>query len=102
MKQEQLKKQNKKRVFTLFFSNNIIGGDSLNYSLYLFWRIGKVVFDNYKVSCNVIEKCSTFLSYYFGNSSKFNNDNIKYMIRFYSDFPVFYKELNKMEDKDER
>jgi len=68
-------------------SNNIIGGDII-YKINFFWLIGKFVYDKRNYSDNIIEKCSNYLSYYFGDSYSFSYDNILFMRKFYLYFPI--------------
>lgn len=75
-------------------SNNIIGGDII-YKINFFWLIGKFVYDKRNYSDNIIEKCSNYLSYYFGDSYSFSYNNILHMRKFYLFFPVY---LNKFEN----
>ena len=102
MRQEQSKKLNKiKRICfqILFFSNNIIGGDNLNYykdKLFLFWNIGKIAYEKEKDYENIIEKLANFCSYRFGDSFFHNRENINLMKLFYLSFPIYYKDLEKI------
>jgi len=68
----------------------------MNYPIYYFWKIGKKVYEN-RFSCmNIIEKYSTFLSYYSGNSIIFTRENIHFMKKLYLNFPIFYDKLNNI------
>ena len=66
----------------------------MNYSIYYYWSIGKRVYEKRLLCDNSVEKYSTFLSYYSGNSSLFTRENIRYMKRLYLNFPIFYEKLN--------
>jgi hypothetical protein len=87
--------------YNTFFSNNIIGGviinNSINNQLFLFWNIGKFVYEKQKLYDNVIAKVSDFLSYYFGTSKFFTRQDIRYMKLFYLNFPIYYKDLEKIQ-----
>ncbi len=64
--------------------------------LYLFWKIGKNVYDK-QFSCeNVCKKYSDYYSYKYGCSSLFSRDNLKYMSNFYRIFPIYFDYLNKL------
>ena len=64
--------------------------------LLLFWQIGKTVYNNrYKYS-NIVEKCSTYYSYLFGNSYLFTRENIWLMEKFYLMFPIFSSQLENI------
>ncbi len=65
----------------------------MNNILYLFWYIGKNVYEKRKIYTNIIEKTSTYYSYLMGNSYLFTRENIWLMERFYMTFPVFNKKL---------
>lgn len=78
-----------------FFSNNIIGGDIITYRIYFYWLVGKFVFDKRDCCNNIIEKCSEYLSYYFGDSYSFSYNNLVCMRKFYLCFPVY---LDKFEN----
>lgn len=64
--------------------------------LFLFWKIGKVVFQRQKYYENAVLKYSNFFSYCYGMSETFSVNNIHYMKRFYSCFPIYVEELNKL------
>ena len=53
--------------------------DFVKTNLIYFWKIGKLVYENRKVYDNIVERSSDYFSYYFGNSTLFTRDNIKYM-----------------------
>lgn len=65
--------------------------------LYLFWLIGKYVFEKQKTYENIFSKVSNFLSYYYGMSDTFTIYNIKMMRNFYCFFPIFVYEINKLQ-----
>lgn len=66
------------------------------YSLLLFWKIGKIVFNKQKTCENSVSKYSKFFSYHFGMSETFSIENVKYMKRFYICFPIYYNKLNTL------
>jgi hypothetical protein len=70
----------------------------LNYlynRVFLFWNIGKSVYEKENSYFNVIEKYSNYCSYYFGNSIQFTRENIHLMKRFYMNFPIYHSKLNE-------
>ena len=62
----------------------------------LFWKIGKIVYENRGNCLNIVEKCSTYYSYLLGNSSMFTRENIWLMEKFYLMFPIFSYKLEKI------
>ena len=64
--------------------------------LYIYWQIGKRVYEERNTTLNIIEKCSNHYSYLFGNSYLFTRENIWFMEKFYKTFPIFNKELKKL------
>ena len=64
--------------------------------LYLFWKIGECVFNKQKYYDNVSLKYSELLKYKYGMSETFSIQNINYMKKFYSSFPIYFNELNKL------
>lgn len=68
----------------------------MNNTLYLYWNIGKIVFEKRNKYLNIIEKTSTYYSYLFGNSYRFTRENIWLMEKFYLTFPIFNKKLEKI------
>lgn len=81
--------------------------------LFIFWNIGRIVWENRFKYLNPIEKYSLFFSYQYGDSYHFKRNDIRLMRRFYLDFPIYYHSLNKisweqfkeilvLNDKDER
>ena len=75
--------------------NNIIGGDNVT-KILLYWNIGKIVYDNRSNYLNIVEKCSTYYSYLFGNSYMFTRENIWLMEKFYLMFPIFSSRLENI------
>ena len=75
--------------------NNIIGGDNVT-KILLYWNIGKIVYDNRSNYLNIVEKCSTYYSYLFGNSYMFTRENIWLMEKFYLMFPIFSSQLENI------
>ena len=82
-------------MYNSFFANNINGGDNAN-KLLLYWNIGKIVYENRGNYLNIVEKCSTYYSYLFGNSYMFTRENIWLMEKFYLMFPVFSPRLENI------
>ena len=64
--------------------------------LYYIWRIGRSIHNKKNKYNNIIQKYSTYLSYYFGNSYFFTIDNIYLMEMFYLNFPIYYSKLNSI------
>jgi len=65
--------------------------------LKLFWKIGKFTFEK-RVYCeNIINKCSCYLGYYFGNSRVFSYENILFMRKFYLYFPIYTGKMDSLE-----
>lgn len=75
--------------------NNIIGGDNVT-KILLYWNIGKIVYNNRSNYLNIVEKCSTYYSYLFGNSYMFTRENIWLMEKFYLMFPIFSSRLENI------
>lgn len=63
---------------------------------HIIWKIGKIVYDSKDKYENVVEKVSNYFSYYYGNSSFFTRCNVNLMKRFYLEFPIYYKDLEKI------
>lgn len=81
--------------------------------LFLFWQIGKCVFETHKDIENIAFKISNFYSYKYGLDYTFSVENINRMKCFYLCFPVYnsyleklsweqYLELIEIEDRDKR
>ncbi len=79
----------------------------------LFWNIGKTLYQNQDHYENIIQKYSSYYSYYFGNSFSFTRENLHYMKQFYINFPIYhsvfesftwnqYKLLLQIKNKKER
>lgn len=64
--------------------------------IYIFWNIGKSVYENENNYLNIIEKYSDYYSYYYGNSFLFTRENIRLMKKFYLTFPIFYFDLERL------
>ena len=64
--------------------------------LFFYWNIGRNVHNNHNSCDNVIERYSNYYTYYFGNRYKYTRENIKYMEKFYLNFPIFYKKLGNI------
>ena len=65
-------------------------------NLYYLWKIGKSIYYKKNKCENVLERYSTYLSYYFGNSSFFTRDNVYFMEKFYLNFPIYYSKLDNI------
>ena len=76
--------------------NNNNGGGFIKYPIYYLWQIGKHVYENRNNYNNSVEKYSSFLSYYSGNSYFFSRENIHIMRRLYLSFPIYYDKLNNI------
>ncbi len=81
--------------------------------LFMFWNIGKKVFESQNKYNNAAQKWSSYCQYRFGMSSAFSRENINLMRKFYLYFPIFtenifllewdyYRELVKIRDVEER
>ena len=64
--------------------------------LFLFWYIGKCVYNKQKLCENVILKYSNYLTYYYGMTNVFSVGNVNYMKKFYCCFPIYVKALNQL------
>ena len=64
--------------------------------LFLFWNIGKNVYLKQNIYENVCEKYSVFYSYFYGITSCFTRENIRYMKKFYCVFPMYYNVPNSI------
>lgn len=85
-----------------YFANNIVGDDYLNYyyrknRLFLYWHVGKFVFEYQKKYPNTYGKLSSFLQYYFGMTNLFSLKKIIEMERFYIYFPIYNNNLEKLD-----
>ena len=67
---------------------------NLSNQLFLFWKIGKKVYEDQNCYYNVIQKYSEYYSYYFGNSSLFTRERIHLMKRFYMNYPIYAYQFN--------
>ena len=63
-------------------------------NVFLFWNIGRSVYEKQSSCSNIIQKYSDYCSYYFGNSILFSRENIHLMKRFYMNFPIYHKKIN--------
>lgn len=68
-----------------------------NNQLYFFWKVGKFINEKDFLCENIVFKCSSFLSYYFGNSTVFSMENIIFMRKFYLYFPIYIDKMNNLE-----
>ena len=68
----------------------------MNYSILLFWKIGKKVYEEEKKCENAIKKYADYYSYYYGNSIIFTRENVHMMRRLYLNFPIFYERLESI------
>ena len=66
------------------------------YNIFLFWNIGRNVYEKESLCENIIKKYSDYYSYYFGNSLLFTRENIHLMKRLYLNFPIFHKKLESI------
>ncbi len=66
------------------------------YSNFLFWNIGKNVYEEQSSCENPVKKYSDYCSYLFGDSLLFTREKIHLMKRFYLNFPIFYEKLEKI------
>lgn len=64
-----------------------------NYSIFLFWNIGKTVYEKENCCHNIIQKYSDYCSYFFGNSFLFTRENIRFMKYLYMNFPIYYSKM---------
>ena len=62
----------------------------------MYWNIGKIVYENRVNYLNIVEKCSDYYSYLFGNSYMFTRENIWLMEKFYLMFPIFSPRLENI------
>ncbi len=60
-----------------------------------YWLVGKFINDHYYSCENIFDKCSTYLSYYFGNSN-YDRVYLRKMYMFYNTFPIYTSILNKL------
>lgn len=67
-----------------------------NNRLYLYWNIGKTVYEKQNMHENAVEKYSNFYSYYYGNSYLFTRNSIKMMVMFYICFPIFFQKMENI------
>ncbi len=66
------------------------------YSIFLFWKIGKKVYEKKNFCENSVQKLSDYYSYYFGDSLLFTRENIHFMKRLYLNFPIFFKRMEEL------
>ena len=64
--------------------------------LFLFWKIGKEVYEKQNVFDNIVERCSLHYSYLLGNSYLFSRESIHQMKNFYLSFPIFSSRLEDL------
>ena len=64
--------------------------------LFLFWNIGKNAYYNQKTCDNIFKKFSVLYTYRYGLPYIFSIQNVKYMMKFYYLFPIYYPELNNL------
>lgn len=82
----------------VIFLNNKVGGDFINkYKLNFFWKVGKFTVEKRFLCENIVKRCSSYLAYYFGNSSMFSYENIIFMKKFYLYFPIFIDVMNDLD-----
>ena len=61
--------------------------------LFLYWHVGKFVFEYQKKYPNTYGKLASFLQYYFGMTNLFSLKKIIEMERFYIYFPIYNNNL---------
>ena len=66
------------------------------YHIYLFWNIGKMVYEMQSSCENAVKRISDYYSYYYGDSIIFTRENIHLMKKFYLVFPIFHKKLENI------
>ena len=62
--------------------------------VFLFWNIGKNLYEREDSCSNIVQKYSEYCSYYYGNSIQFTRENIHLMKRFYMNYPIYHSRLN--------
>ena len=62
----------------------------------LYWQIGKRLFKMKDKCSNPCEYISDYYSYYYGNSYRFNRENIYNMKKFYLCFPIYFKSYDRL------
>ena len=67
-----------------------------NNRLYLFWQVGKYVFQKQNFCENAVYKYSTLCSYHYGMSDAFSVENVKMMRMFYLCFPFLFPTMKKL------
>ena len=65
-------------------------------SIFLFWNIGRIIYQHQDSYDNIIQKLSFYYSYYYGNSLLFTRENLHYMKQFYLNFPIYYRLLDSI------
>jgi len=73
-----------------------MGGGDITSKINFYWLVGKFVFTKKNCCLNVVQKCSDFLSYYFGESNSFSYVNVLFMKKFYLYFPIYNKIFGKL------
>ena len=69
----------------------------LKNNLYLFWKVGKYVFEKEKIVENSIDRYSKLCSYHYGSTNIFSRENVRFMKRFYVSYPVFIPVLENLD-----
>lgn len=64
-----------------------------NNRLVLFWKIGKIVFEQQNVVENATDKYSVYFQYRYGMTECFSRKNINLMKRLYVYFPILTEQL---------
>lgn len=62
----------------------------------LYWNIGKNIYSLSNKKINPCEYASNYYSYYFGNSYKFDRENIYYMKKFFLCFPIYSERFDNL------
>lgn len=65
--------------------------------LFLFWSVGKFAFEVQKKEEVSYRRVVSFLQYYFGMSDTFSLSNVRNMIKFYLSFPIYTKQIEKLD-----
>ena len=61
-----------------------------------FWKLGKFLYEKGPNCTNIYLRCSNYLSYYYGNSYRYNLFNISNISKFYTYFPIYLDSMSKI------
>ncbi len=64
--------------------------------VFLFWNIGKNLYERENSCSNIVQKYSEYCSYYYGNSIQFTRENMHFMKRFYMNYPIYHSKFNDL------